>query len=97
MKVDTLRRSRLGSFLLDAIWFVGGLLLLWLPVLNPVEGQRIPSLPVRMIYLFLAAQLASLIPGGFLALVSCPLYRADEIAPASGSTRSPINTSPAPS
>lgn len=81
--VDTVRTSQVGSFLLDAVWFVGGVLL-WLPILNPVVEQRIRSLPMRMIYLFLAAQLTPMIPGGFLVFANSPLYSTYEIAPRVG-------------
>lgn len=83
LTVDTLRTSQIGSFVLDFIWFVGGILL-WLPVLNPIKEQRIPSTPIRMIYLFMAAQLTPMIPGGFLTFADYPLYATYELAPRIG-------------
>ena len=80
LSVDNLRATQYGSFLLDAIWFVGGVLL-WLPVLNPVKEWRIPQIPMRMIYLFLAAQLFPMVPGGFLTFAGSPLYSTYETAP----------------
>lgn len=83
LTVDSLRTSQIGSFLLDIVWFVGGVLL-WLPVLNPIKDQRIRSVPVRMIYLFMAAQLTPMIPGGFLTFANYPLYSTYELAPRVG-------------
>lgn len=80
LSVDNLRATQFGSFTLDAIWFVGGLLL-WLPIVNPVPEWRIRSMPGRMIYLFLAAQLLPMIPGGFLTFAGSPLYSTYELAP----------------
>jgi len=81
--VDNLRTSQVGSFLLDAVWLTGGLLL-WLPIINPVRRLRIASFPVRFIYLFLAAQLAPMVPGGFLTFAGAPLYATYELAPRIG-------------
>lgn len=83
LSVDNLRATQIGSFTLDAIWFVGGVLL-WLPVLNPIRDMRISSVPLRMIYLFLAAQLLPMVPGGFLTFAGSPLYSTYELAPRVG-------------
>lgn len=80
LSVDNLRSTQYGSFTLDVIWFIGGLLL-WLPIVNPVPEWRIRSMPGRMIYLFLAAQLLPMIPGGFLTFAGSPLYSTYELAP----------------
>lgn len=77
--VDTFRSSQLGSFALDVTWLVGGIIM-WLPVCGPLHEAR-PSYPVRGIYLFLAAGLVPMIPGGFLTFADFPLYRTYELAP----------------
>jgi putative membrane protein len=81
--VDNLRASQAGSFLLDAVWFFGGLAL-WLPVISPLPEQRVASPLLRCVYLFGAAGLAPMIPGGFLTFANSPLYRSYEIAPRVG-------------
>ena len=83
LSVDNLRSTQIGSFTLDVIWIVGGILL-WLPVVNPVAEWRTPSIPMRMIYLFMAAQLLPMVPGGFLTFASSPLYSTYELAPRIG-------------
>lgn len=82
LTVDAFRASQLGSFLLDAAW-LGSALLMWLPVCGPLEELK-PSLPVRGVYLFLAAGLFPMIPGGFLTFAGAPLYAVYELAPRVG-------------
>jgi putative membrane protein len=77
--VDNLRTSQFGSFALDLAWLASGLLL-WLPVCGPLDELK-PSLPVRGVYLFLAAGLVPMVPGGFLTFSSTPLYAIYELAP----------------
>lgn len=77
--VDALRTEQLGSFLLDVAWLVGGIVL-WLPVCGPIPEQR-PSYPARGVYLFLAAGVVAMIPGGFLTFAEYPLYAIYELAP----------------
>ena len=77
--VDTLRSTQIGSFLLDVVWFLSGLIL-WYPVLSPLPENQITSPPLRGVYLFLAT-IFSLIPAGFLTFSSSPLYSSYEIAP----------------
>jgi putative membrane protein len=77
--VDNLRTNQFGSFALDVAWLFSGLLL-WLPVCGPLEELK-PSLPVRGVYLFLAAGLVPMVPGGFLTFSSTPLYAIYELAP----------------
>lgn len=77
--VDNLRTSEVGSFGLDVAWLVSGLLL-WLPVCGPLDELK-PSLPVRGVYLFLAAGLVPMVPGGFLTFSETPLYAVYELAP----------------
>lgn len=81
--VDTLRGSQIGSFALDAIWFVGGLAMWW-PVVSPLPEHRVASAPLRCAYLFAAAGLTPMIPGGILTFSRTPLYRSYEIAPRVG-------------
>lgn len=77
--VDFARGSQIGSFVLDVIWILGGLAL-WLPVAGPLPEFR-PSYPVRCIYLFLAAGVLPMLPGGFLTFAEFPLYSIYEMAP----------------
>lgn len=83
LSVDVLRASQLGSFALDLVWLLSGWLL-WMPVLGPSVEHQMPSLIGRMIYLFLAAQLFPMIPGGFLTFAEAPLYSTYELAPRVG-------------
>jgi cytochrome c oxidase assembly factor CtaG len=80
--VDTLRTSQLGSFGLDLAWLLSGLLL-WLPVCGPLDELK-PSYPARCVYLFLAAGLVPMVPGGFLTFAGTPLYAVYELAPRVG-------------
>ena len=80
--VDALRTSQLGSFGLDVTWLPSALLL-WLPVCGPLDELK-PSYPVRCVYLFLAAGLVPMVPGGFLTFASTPLYSVYELAPRIG-------------
>lgn len=82
LTVDAFRASQLGSFLLDATWLASALLL-WLPVCGPLEELK-PSLPARGVYLFLAAGVVPMIPGGFLTFAATPLYAVYELAPRVG-------------
>ncbi|HEY8525596.1 MAG TPA: cytochrome c oxidase assembly protein [Acidimicrobiales bacterium] len=77
--VDGLRASSLGSFALDAAWLASGLVL-WTPVCGPLPELR-PSLPVQGVYLFLAAGVVPMVPGGFLTFATTPLYATYELAP----------------
>jgi cytochrome c oxidase assembly factor CtaG len=77
--VDTLRTNQLGSFALDVAWLASALLL-WLPVCGPLDEVK-PSLPARGVYLFLAAGLVPMVPGGFLTFAEAPLYAVYELAP----------------
>lgn len=77
--VDTFRSTQLGSFALDIAWLVGGVIL-WLPVCGPVK-DAVPSYPVRCVYLFMAAGLVPMVPGGFLTFAEFPLYEIYELAP----------------
>lgn len=80
--VDNLRTNQGGSFLLDVLWLLSALLL-WLPVCGPLDEVK-PSYPVRGVYLFLAAGLVPMVPGGFLTFSDTPLYAVYELAPRIG-------------
>jgi putative membrane protein len=79
MTVDALRTNQLGSFVMDAAWLLSAVLL-WLPVCGTLDELK-PSLPVRGVYLFLAAGVFPMIPGGFLTFADSPLYAVYELAP----------------
>lgn len=83
LTVDNLRATQLGSFALDVVWLAGGLIM-WYPVIAPLPEHRVPSPPLRCVYLFGAAGVSSLIPAGFLTFANAPLYRSYEIAPRVG-------------
>lgn len=78
--VDAFRSSQVGSFVLDAAWLLGGLLL-WMPILSPLPELQARSYFSKMIYLFLAAQVIPMIPGGILTFADFPLYSTYELAP----------------
>jgi putative membrane protein len=83
VSVDTLRSTQVGNFVLDMIWLFSGLLL-WAPVIGPITEWRARSAPARIVYLFCAAALIPMIPGGFIAFASQPLYGTYELAPRVG-------------
>jgi putative membrane protein len=77
--VDNLRTNQAGSFVLDVTWLLSALLL-WLPVCGPLDEVK-PSYPVRGVYLFLAAGVVPMVPGGILTFSDTPLYAVYELAP----------------
>jgi len=81
--VDLLRASQLGSFALDMIWLLSGLLL-WSPVIDPIPEYRARTAAIKIVYLFAAAALIPMIPGGFMAFAAHPLYSTYELAPRAG-------------
>ncbi|MCB9399882.1 MAG: cytochrome c oxidase assembly protein [Microthrixaceae bacterium] len=78
--VDALRATQFGSFALDMIWLVSGFIL-WTPIISPLPEARAHSAGVKILYLFAAAALMPMIPGGFLTFSSQPLYSTYELAP----------------
>ena len=78
--VDALRATQVGSFVLDMIWLVSGFIL-WTPIISPLPEARAHSAGVKILYLFAAAALMPMIPGGFLTFSSQPLYSTYELAP----------------
>lgn len=85
VSVDLLRATQLGSFVLDMLWLLSGLVL-WGPIISPIRDARTSSPLVKIVYLFAAAALMPMIPGGFLAFASHPLYSTYELAPRVGLT-----------
>jgi putative membrane protein len=83
VSVDTLRATQMGSFALDMIWLVAGFIL-WTPIISPLPECRARTAPIKLVYLFAAAALMPMIPGGFLTFASQPLYRTYELAPRIG-------------
>jgi putative membrane protein len=81
--VDTLRATQPGSFLLDMIWLVSGVIL-WTPIISPLPEARARTAAIKLVYLFAAAALMPMIPGGFLTFSQQPLYRTYELAPRIG-------------
>lgn len=81
--VDRFRSTQLGSFAMDMIWLVSGLVL-WAPVINPVPSARMTSDPLRIVYLFIAAGVLPMIPGGFITFSANPLFATYELAPRVG-------------
>jgi putative membrane protein len=80
--VDSLRSTQVGSFLLDMIWLLSGIVL-WSPVISPLPEARGRSAASRIVYLFLACAVLPMIPGGFIAFSPEPLYATYELAPRS--------------
>jgi len=78
--VDNLRATQFGSFAMDFLWLIGGLLV-WAPLVSPIPEHRMTSYPGRMAYLFLALGVIPAVPAGFLTFASFPLYAIYELAP----------------
>jgi len=81
--VDTLRSTQIGSFTLDMIWLVAGFIL-WTPIISPLPEARARTAAIKLVYLFAAAALMPMIPGGFLTFSPLPLYATYELAPRVG-------------
>jgi putative membrane protein len=80
LAVDSLRSSQFGSFGMDFVWLLSGLAL-WAPVVGTVSEFRARSYPARMLYLFFATGIVTIIPASFLTFAGLPLYRTYELAP----------------
>ena len=78
--VDNLRANQFGSFVMDVVWLVSGVLV-WLPILSPLTEHRLRAYPGKMVYLFLALGVVPAVPAGFLTFASFPLYATYELAP----------------
>lgn len=81
--VDLLRGFQVGSFGLDMVWLLMGLVA-WSPVISPLPEVVHQSAPVKMIYLFVGLTGMALVPGGFLVFADYPLYATYEQAPRVG-------------
>jgi cytochrome c oxidase assembly factor CtaG len=79
---DLLMASQLGSFTIDAAWFLSGLALWW-PVLAPPGIARINE-PLKIGYLF-AATIVPTVPAAMLTFSALPVYQLYELAPRVGS------------
>jgi putative membrane protein len=79
---DTLMATQLGSFAIDAAWFLSGLALWW-PVLAPPGIARLNE-PLKIGYLF-AATIVPTVPAAMLTFSERPLYQLYELAPRVGS------------
>jgi putative membrane protein len=80
--VDGLMASQWGSFLIDLLWLIGGLLFWW-PVIAPVPNRPWFGEPLKMGYLFLATVLNTM-PYAFLTFGETPYYGIYELAPPVG-------------
>ncbi len=81
--VDAFRASQIGSFALDAMWLVSGMVG-WLPIVSPFRGDRVQSPVWKCVYLFVAFGLFPMLPGAFITFSPVPLYRVYELAPRFG-------------
>lgn len=76
---DTLMRSQLGSFAIDAAWLGAGLLMWW-PIVGPVHATRPLAEPVAIVYL-LAGLILMTAPGALITFADLPMYGLYELAP----------------
>lgn len=77
--VDTLMATQAGSFALDLLWLLGGIVFWW-PVAAPVPERPWFPYGLKMGYLFLATVINTL-PYGFLTFAELPFYGIYELAP----------------
>jgi len=80
--VDGLMASQAGSFLIDALWFAGGLVFWW-PVVAAYPRRPGFDEPLKIGYLILATVLA-LVPYIYLTFTRLPVYSTYELAPPTG-------------
>lgn len=76
---DTLMRSQLGSFAVDAAWLLAGLWFWW-PLIVPVPRRPLFAVPLQMLYLFLGTMAHTGIAIVMLAH-DFPMYAVYELAP----------------
>ncbi len=81
--VELLRNSQLGSFFMDVLWILAGLIL-WLPVVSPLPEGRARSTWGKMAYLFVTTSVVAVIPASFLTFTRVPIYGIYELAPRIG-------------
>ncbi|MGH7543403.1 MAG: cytochrome c oxidase assembly protein [Gemmatimonadota bacterium] len=77
--VDGLMASQAGSFLIDMLWFGGGILLWW-PVVAPFPTRPGFGYALKMGYL-IAVTITTTIPFLYLTFTSLPVYATYELAP----------------
>jgi len=78
--VDSLRASQFGSFAMDMVWILIGLLL-WIPVISPIPELRAKNYLNRILYLFITTSVIAVIPASALTFGDFPLYTTYELAP----------------
>ena len=77
--VDTLMPTQLGAFVIDVAWLAGGLVLWW-PIIVGAPARKWFSVPIAMLYLFLA----TLFHTGMAMVMlirEFPMYGIYELAP----------------
>jgi len=77
--VDTWMSTQVGSFGIDMMWLVGGLIFWW-PVVLSVPERRWFGYPMKMGYLFVA-MVANTLPFAFLTYAELPFYGIYELSP----------------
>lgn len=82
--VQVLRTNQFGSFAMDLVWVLAGVIL-WLPVISPLAEGRAGSSWGKMTYLFVTTSIVAVIPASFLTFTSTPIYAIYELAPRIGS------------
>jgi putative membrane protein len=80
--VDGLMPTPFGSFVIDALWLVAGVLFWW-PVFAPVPDRPWFGYPLKMGYLFVSTVLNTM-PYAFLTFGELPFYGVYELAPPVG-------------
>jgi putative membrane protein len=82
--VDVLRRNQVGSFAMDLLWVIAGVVL-WLPIISPLTEGKVISVWPKMLYLFFTTAVVAVIPASFLTFTTTPVYAIYELAPRIGS------------
>lgn len=77
--VDALMPTQLGSFAIDMLWILGGIVFWW-PVVAPVPVRPRFTYPLKMGYLILNT-VAGMAPFVYLTFSSLPVYATYELAP----------------
>lgn len=77
--VDGLMSYQAGSFLIDALWILGGTLLWW-PVVAPVPERPGFGYPLKIAYL-IAVTITTTIPFLYLTFTALPVFATYELAP----------------
>jgi putative membrane protein len=80
--VDGFRRSQFGSFTIDLVWLLAGLIMWW-PVMAPRPETGRLSEPWKIGYLFITT-IVPTVPAAFFAFSNFPIYALYELAPRVG-------------